>query len=434
MNKTVVRNVGWLIACRIIKALLGIVVSVLTARFLGPSNYGRVAYASSITAFFAPVVLLGFNSILVQELLFNRDEEGVILGSAIFSTLLCSFAGIAMTALTAFLIDPSDGESVAVCAVFSISLIFQATELIQYWFQAKYKSKTIALVGLFAYIVVSAYKILLLVLKVDVYWFALTNAFDYLIISAVLLLLYKKGKHQKLSFSTKVFRRLFKSGRYYIVSSLMIVVFAQTDKIMIKAMLGNDQNGYYSAAVACAAMTITFFSAIIEAMRPYILEGKQQNNDLFEERLKSLYTILSWSALFCSIVFYVFADLIVRLLYGNAYIETSSALQVIIWYTGLSCLGGAKDIWILAEGKQRYLLWLNTAGAALNIVLNSILIPRTGIVGAATATLITQFFSNIFLCIVIKELRHNMYLLFEALNPVGLVRSIKSIINAVKKK
>ncbi len=114
MNKKVVNNAGWLIACRIVKALLGVVVSVLTARFLGPSNYGLVNYASSITAFFAPIVLLGFNSILVQEILFHKEEEGKILGTSILSTLVCSFAGMALTTLTAFIIDPSDGDSVVV--------------------------------------------------------------------------------------------------------------------------------------------------------------------------------------------------------------------------------------------------------------------------------------------------------------------------------
>ena len=434
MNRKVVSNAGWLIACRIIKALLGVAVSIFTARFLGPSNYGLVNYASSITAFFAPIVLLGFNSILVQELLFHKDEEGKILGTSIISTLVCSFGGMILTTLTAFVIDPSDGDSIVVCAIFSISLIFQATELIQFWFQAKYKSKTIALVGLFAYVVVSAYKIFLLVLKVDVYWFALTNAFDYLIISAILLYLYKKGNNQKLCFSKNVLKRLFLSGRYYIVSSLMIVVFAQTDKVMIKAMLGNDQNGYYSAAVACAAMTITFFSAVIEAMRPYILEGKQQNEAEFEKRLKTLYTILTYSALICSIIFCVFSDLIIRILYGSAYAEASGALKVVIWYTGLSCLGGAKDIWILAENKQRYLLRLNTSGAVLNIILNYFLINKIGIVGAAISTLITQFFSNIFLCIVFKELRHNMYLLLESLNPADAVKKIKYVVSCKRKK
>ena len=169
-------------------------------------------------------------------------------------------------------------------------------------------------------------------------------------------------------------------------------------------------------------------------MRPYILEGKQKNDALFEERLKSLYTILIWSALISSLVFCVFSDLIVGLLYGGAYVGTSAALKVVIWYTGLSCIGGAKDIWILAEGKQRYLLWLNTSGAVLNIVLNYFMIQKIGIVGAAISTLITQFFSNIFMCVVFKELRHNMHLLFEAINPSGMVRAIKSVVAAAKKR
>ena len=68
MNK-VVKNASWIIACKIAQVVLNLIVSMITARYLGPSNYGVITYASSIVAFFAPIVQLGINCILVQLLL-----------------------------------------------------------------------------------------------------------------------------------------------------------------------------------------------------------------------------------------------------------------------------------------------------------------------------------------------------------------------------
>lgn len=427
MNKRVFGNVVWIIACRVIKILLATLVSIMTARMLGPSNYGLINYAASVTAFISPFVLLGFNSILVQEILDSNsaEDEGSIVGTAILSSFVCSFFGVGCSVAVAYFIASDDSTAIGVTLVYSISLIFQAIELIQYWFQAKYRSKTVAWVSVIAYIIVSIYKICLLAFRVSIYWFAFSNAFDYFIIAGILICIYMKEGNSRLRFSRNTFMHLIKVGGYYAISSFMIIVFTHVDKLMIKSILGNVQNGFYSVAVACSGMFTFVFAAIIEAMRPYVLDGKKQSITVFEERLKSLYSILVYLGVICSIVVCISAELIISIVYGNEYLSSAIVLQILIWHTILSCIGGAKDIWILAEQKQKYLLLLNTLGVVLNIIINMILIPKIGIVGAAVATLVTQFFSNILLCIFIKDLRRNMCILAQALNPMVVFKSIK---------
>ena len=49
MNKhKIVKNASWIIGIQLVKAVLGIFVSMLTARFLGPSDFGLINYAASI--------------------------------------------------------------------------------------------------------------------------------------------------------------------------------------------------------------------------------------------------------------------------------------------------------------------------------------------------------------------------------------------------
>ena len=67
MNKNrVVKNASWIIGIQIVKSLLGLVISMLTARFLGPSNFGLINYAASIVAFVTPIMYLGLNGVFVQ--------------------------------------------------------------------------------------------------------------------------------------------------------------------------------------------------------------------------------------------------------------------------------------------------------------------------------------------------------------------------------
>ena len=58
----IAKNATWLIACKIVQALLSFIIGMLCARYLGPSNYGIIDYASAIVSFMVPVVQLGLRA------------------------------------------------------------------------------------------------------------------------------------------------------------------------------------------------------------------------------------------------------------------------------------------------------------------------------------------------------------------------------------
>lgn len=207
----------------------------------------------------------------------------------------------------------------------------------------------------------------------------------------------------------------------------MVVVFAQTDKVMIKLMINDSATGYYTAAVTIAGMTSFIYAAIIDSLRPTIFEHKKNDDKKgYEKNITVLYSIIIYLSFFQSIIMTLLAPWIIKLMYGPDYTAAVSALQIIVWYTTFSYYGGAKDVWVLAEGKQKYLIWLNMSGALANVGLNLIFIPLVGINGAAFASLITQIFTNIIMMIIIKPLRNNQKLLFRALNPKILINIFRS--------
>ena len=388
----------------------------LSARFLGPSGYGLITYTASVVAFAAPLMYLGFTSVLVQELIAHPEKEGETLGTAIFSGLMSGV--LCIGGACAFVAAANrTREALIVCALYSTILLFQGMEMIIYWFQARLLSKYTSLISLAAYVTVSAYRIYLLASQKSIYWFAVSNSLDYLLIAVMSLVFYRKLGGRRLTFSREAFSRMFAKSRYYIISDLMVTVFAQTDRIMINLMIGDAETGFYSAAMSCAMMTGFVFTAVIDSFRPLIFGNRLEDGTAFRTNMRRLYSVVIWLSLLQSVFITAFSGLIVRILYGAAYAPAAGTLRIVVWYTTFSYLGSVRNIWLLAEKKQKYLLPINAAGALANIVLNSLLIPVLGINGAALASLVTQFFTNVVTGFMIPAIRENNRLMVESLSP-----------------
>lgn len=417
IKNRVLSNAKWIIACKIVQSLLQLVIGMLCARYLGPKDYGIINYAAAIVGIVTPIVQLGLNSTLVQEFIDNPEKEGKILGTALVMDLASSLACFSMVSLFVSVVNHNDSKVIWVCVLYSISLIFKALELLQYWFQYKLLSKFPSVVMVISYIFVSLYRIFLLVTAKSIYWFALVHALDFAIIGLSLLFLFCRKSEQRLSFSFTLAKQLFKKSKFYILSAMMVTAFQNTDHIMLKNITGDAENGYYTAAITSASVLQFVYVAIVDSMRPVILEAKKNNSPKYELNISRLYCITIYMALVQGIGFTVFARLIIWILYGAEYMAAAKVLQTLVWYIAFSYMGMIRNIWILAEGKYKMLWKINLAGVLLNIVINALLIPKIGAVGAAIASLLTQIFTNFILGFIIKPLRENNRLLLKGLNP-----------------
>ncbi len=417
MRNKVINNTVWIVGCKIVQSVLQLVINMLSARYLGPSNYGLINYASSIAAFCIPIMQLGMRSTLVKEIVDRPEKEGQTMGTAIGMSVISSI--LCIIGITTFTVIANGDEktTVIVCLLYSTSLIFQALEMVQYWFQAKLISKYTSLTMLFAYIVVSIYKTILLITRRNIYWFTVAQVIDFFIIAVVLLFIYKRVGGQKLTFSFKRGKELLSKSRYYIISGMMVTIFAQTDKIMLKFMVGDSGVGQYSAAVASAGLTGFIFAAIIDSFRPSIIESKKAGSTNYGKKVGVLSAIIIYLSLLQSLGMTLFSDLIVYILYGEDYAQSAGILTVLVWYTTFSYMGSVRNIWILAEEKHKYLWIINMSGALGNIALNLALIPIWGVQGAAIASLVTQIFTNFIIGFIMPQIRDFNKLMLKGLNP-----------------
>lgn len=416
-QKKVLYNIKWIVICKAAQALLQFLVGMLTARYLGPSDYGLIHYAAAVTSVAIPVMQLGLNMILVREYVDKPEEEGKTLGTALLMNLLSAALCIAGIAVFASIANRGERTTILVCILYSTALFFQGMEMVQYWFQAKLLSKYASLAMLCSYLLTSAYKIYLLVTAKDVQWFALSHAVEYGISGCFLLIAYRRTGTQKLSVSLQTAAALLSKGKHYILASLMTVGYGSAAGILLKLMTGERENGFFSASCTCLAVAQFVYYAIIDSAQPVILESKKTDQKQYEAQLSRLYGVIFYLALCQSVVFAALAEPIIRILYGAAYLPAVPVLRILIWQIPFAYMGAVRNVWILAEDKYAHLWRIHGIGALTNITLNFCLIPRWGACGAAAASVLAQIVMNFVTGFAIKEMRPGNRLLLAGLKP-----------------
>ena len=421
-----VKNAGWLIGGRVAQMALSLIVGTISARYLGPSNYGLIGYGNALVSFFMSFCTLGINSVIIKEFFDNPEEKGKALGSAILLRILSSICSAIMVIFISLVLDHGERETILVVALCSISLIFHCFDSINYYFQSLYKSKITAMAIFIAYVATSVYKIILLILGSNVFWFAFASSVDYIVLAIVLLIAYHKSGGPQLVFSWKKGFSLLKVSYHYILSGLMVAIYGHTDSFMLKHMLNESAVGYYTTATTICAMWTFILSAIIDSMYPTIIKYfKENNRAAFERKNRQLYAIVFYVSAFVSVMFLIFGELVIWLLYGKDFLHAAAPLKVITWYTAFSYFGVARNAWMVCNGKQKYLKFMYIGAAIINVGLNLIFIPFLGATGAALASLITQICTSIVLPFFIKDLRPNAILMLQAIFLIGVFPSKK---------
>ena len=414
-NNRIVKNMSWLMAGKIIHVILGFFISLLTARYLGPGNYGLINYATAYTTFFASICTLGINSIIVKNFIDYPEEEGETLGTSIVLRIIASILSLGVICVIVRLIDQDEKLTQVVVGLYSISLVLQTFEIFRQWFQVKLLSKYYAIATLVSYLVSSFYKIILLAKGKSVEWFAIANSVDYLLVAILLYGFYKKSAGPKLSFSIRKARELLAVSCSYILVGMMTAIYASTDKLMLKQLLGEEQVGFYALALSISSMWTFILSAFIESFSPTIMACHNEHKGKYIIMCKRLYAVVFYTSVIASLGIYVIAPLFIRYLYGEQYLASVAPLRIIVWYVAFSYLGVARNVWVVCEKKQKYLKYLYLGSALCNVILNFLLIPKFGANGAAVASVLTQI-STIFVTpLFIKDFHPNVRMMVDAI-------------------
>jgi O-antigen/teichoic acid export membrane protein len=111
----------------------------------------------------------------------------------------------------------------------------------------------------------------------------------------------------------------------------------------------------------------------------------------------------------------VIAGFVVKLLFGDAYAAAGPMLAVLVWAGLFANLTVARNAYLLAMNWSRVLFFVVCLGAITNVLLNLLLIPRFGGMGAVIASCVSYWVAAHGACYCYRPLRRTANMLSRAL-------------------
>ncbi len=417
------KNTSWLLFEQIFRMGLSLIITSLLARYLGTENFGLINYSLAYIIIFTTITNLGIDNIIVNEIINKREETGKLIGTTIYLRLSSSIFSIFSIYLIVSYLNVNQTTILIITMIQSISLLFVVFESIEYWFQSNLQSKYIVISKSIAFSIVSIWRLILIYFEKSLYYFAAATIIEATIIAIFMIIFYVKFKGPRLSFSFQTAKQLLSKSYHFFIAGLLIMIYTQIDKILLGQMTDVNTVGVYTAAMSVASLWVFIPYALIESARPIIMASKGQSEDSYMKKMKQLYCSIIWISIVASVLITLFSKIIILIIYGNQFIDSVNILIILIWSRIFSLIGSTRAIWLTVENLGKFQVIFVGIGAVLNIILNLILIPRYGAIGAAYSTLIAEIVSTFFAVLLFKKTRPLFKLIIDAL----LFRGIKTI-------
>lgn len=164
-------------------------------------------------------------------------------------------------------------------------------------------------------------------------------------------------------------------------------IIAWFDVLMIGYYKGEALTGIYNAALPLAEYISIFLLSIAFLYLP--LATQLFANKQFNELNRTYAVLTKWvfsATLPIFLILFLFPAVVLKFLFGSEYIAADTALMILSAGFILHTLPGPNGVTLLVLGKTHYLMWNSFAAAILNVILNLLLIPSYGMIGAAIAT------------------------------------------------
>lgn len=404
--KRYANNTAWLILDKIVRLISSLAVGVWLTRHLGTVNFGILAYSQSFVAIFASIATLGLDSILTRELVTLNDDKESLLGTTILLKFVAS-SSIVFIILLLLLFSSNETTSVLILII-SISLVFKSFDVFALNFQARVKSKSVAVSGVLSGLVSSILKIAGILFNLSLNYFAIIIVLDTVLYSSLLVYFTIQERLTVITglrWQKRIAIRLIKDSWPLLLGGLVVSLTLKIDQVIIAHTMDSESVGEYAAAVRISEAWFFVPAAIAASLFPAIINAKKKGESVYAHRIQKFYSLLTAFSLLTAVLMSLTSSIIIETLYGEAFFESASVLKVHVWAGIFITMSIANGNWLISENLQKYYLINMVLGASINVVLNIILIPIYGIIAAAWVNLITYFISSYLLLAFFKETR-----------------------------
>lgn len=399
--------------------LLGKIFAYLTrvfiARTMGPETYGLLSMGIAITSFLTIFSLFGLNLGLIRFIAYYRGKKNLrkIKGS-IFSSLKISLPMSIVFSLVLFLFSEQISIFFSKPGLFSV---IQTFSLIPVFSVLMYLSFSILmgfnLIKNKVYVVdigknlsTLVFVIIFFFLGFKIFGAILAFVFGFLF-SAILGLYYVKKiilpKIKKIK-GVYVGKELFLFSWPLLMVAVLLMVLSYTDVLMLGYFDTAANVGIYNAALDICILLAFIKTAFGSIFIPTISNLYSHKNIKEIRKIYKISTRWMFSAVFpLFLLLVLFPDKILNILFGKDFVLGSHSLMILAFGYLIDAFFGINEKTTISIGKTKVNFYLTLLAAISNIILNLILIPIYGMMGAAIAMTTALILYNLLLLLYLHR-------------------------------
>jgi O-antigen/teichoic acid export membrane protein len=229
---------------------------------------------------------------------------------------------------------------------------------------------------------------------------ALLFFFQVPIVSCLIAFFFSEKRYISLRPKTNLSVEFFSTSRWICLSMIANTAMASSDIIMTRSLVGAEELSIYLGGQKLASVLPILSSSLLAVLLPKVTS---MNNDdqvqFFIRKALRFLPFFSGAILLCL----PFTSFIVNFLLGPKYISSVSVLNAFLVVHAFAFLITPLGTVLYRMDKEKTFAYINLTQLLMNIVLNWILIPRYGAIGAAGTTLATKIIAGVVIYYVLFQ-------------------------------
>ena len=401
MERKEIQNSFWLIYDKIFRLTGVIVFNLLLANYLGASFTGEYHFIVAFGYIFYAISLFGLDAQLMNELIVKKySPEKLLVNSIVIRFFLGVILYLLLIAV-AFFFNGYSEINLNLLLIIGIQLFFQPFQILATFFDSKVESKKPVIIRNISVSFSIIVRIILVIYFPNIKLILLAYILEPLI-EGLILFIFFQSKNIKLSinnYDSIVSKYLLAKSWPLAFSSIFYVLYSKCDQVMLGFLVDKSQLGNYSLAVRFSELSYFLPVAFVKSIFPSLVALREEK----EKYYKLLQKYMNWMfriSLFIALIMLCIPNDFFIYILGQEMTDVGNSFKILMFGAVFVYMGNLSHYWYIAEGYQKLSLFRTSSGLVLNIILNLILIPFYGILGAAIATLITKsyvgYFANLF--------------------------------------
>jgi O-antigen/teichoic acid export membrane protein len=413
---------------QIISIIFGFFYNIYTARYLGAEGFGVLSFALAFTGIFGLLGDLGLSTLAIREVARDKSLSSKYLGNITSIKLFLVIITFGVIGISINILDyPQQTINVVYIIAAStlltnltqiFSSMFQAYEKLEYLSIGRVINGVLMLIGAF----IAIKQNLSIVSFVSIYLFV-----NGIVLLYSICICSWKFVLPTLRIDFIFWKKIIKESLPFWLTSVFVIIYFRIDMVMLSLMKGDVVVGWYAASYrlidALSFIPSVFMSVMYPVFSRYHVNSKKSLELSFEKSYRFLIII----AIPIGIGTTLLAEEIINLVYGDEYIPSVIALQILIWASVLSFINYTPATFLNSTNNQRKLMIFTSYGALLNIILNFVLIPSLSYSGAGIATVITEFVVGILMISQIRKVQNISSLLSGIIKKSLIAGSIMGV-------